>query len=76
MKKQSEIVFQVEASPEGGYERMPSGILSAPRGLSGGIARPVREAVDSHFEPKDRPTVVRFQDSFARYAARRISGKN
>ncbi len=71
--RQSEIIFAVEESPEGGYEAHALGhsIYTQAESLAE-LRQMVRDAVNCHFAPQDKPTVIRLQDSFAMFAARRI----
>jgi len=55
-----EIIFHVEESPEGGFEARA---LEAPIFTQGDtyeeLREMVRDAVDCHFEPQDRPELIR-----------------
>jgi hypothetical protein len=58
--KQSEIIFAVEESPEGGYEAHALGhsIYTQADSLPQ-LREQVRDAVSCHFEPEDKPAVIR-----------------
>ena len=62
----TEIIFQVEESPEGGFEASGLGvpIFTEAGTLEELRSSMVRDAVECHFDPEDRPKVIRLH--FAR----------
>lgn len=58
--KQTEIIFSVEESPEGGYEAHALGhSIYAQADSVQHLHEVVREAVSCHFEPDEKPAVIR-----------------
>lgn len=56
----TEIIFEVTASPEGGYEARALGHSIFTQGETREELREmVKDAVDCHFEDGDRPKVIR-----------------
>jgi predicted RNase H-like HicB family nuclease len=56
----SELIFQVEESPEGGFEAFSLGESIFTDGESIEELRAnIREAVECHFEPDERPSIIR-----------------
>lgn len=56
----TEVIFQVEESPEGGFEARALGVPILTHGDSVDELRAmVRDAVDCHFEPDERPRFIR-----------------
>ena len=55
-----EIIFLVEGSPEGGYEARPLGhSIFTEADTYEDLKKMVQDAVSCHFEPEQRPRVVR-----------------
>lgn len=55
-----EIIFQVEESAEGGYEaRAPGESIFTQADTIEELREMVRDAVECHFEPDQRPSVIR-----------------
>ena len=58
--KESEIIFAVEESPEGGYEARALGYSIFTQGDSlDELREMVRDAVRCYFEPEEMPEVIR-----------------
>ena len=58
--KQSEIIFDVHESPEGGYEAQALGhSIYTQAGSMDELRSMVRDAVRCHFEEESRPAVIR-----------------
>jgi len=56
----TEIIFQVEESPEGGFEASGLGApIFTEAGTLEELRSMVRDAVECHFDPEDRPKVIR-----------------
>lgn len=57
---QSEIIFSVQESPEGGYEAraLAFSIFTQADSLDE-LKSNIRDAVSCHFEPQDKPAVIR-----------------
>lgn len=55
-----EIIFEVQKSPEGGYEAraLSESIFTQAETLEE-LRQMVRDAIDCHFDPTDRPSLVR-----------------
>ncbi len=55
-----EIIFEVQESPEGGYEAraLSESIFTQAETLEE-LRQMVRDAIDCHFDPTDRPSLVR-----------------
>lgn len=57
---QSEIIFSVQESPEGGYEaRALSFSIFTEADSLDELKSNIRDAVSCHFEPQDKPAVIR-----------------
>ena len=56
----TEIIFQVEESPEGGFQASGLGVpIFTEAGTLEELRTMVRDAVECHFDPEDRPKVIR-----------------
>ena len=56
----TEIIFQVEESPEGGFEASGLGVpIFTEAGTLEELRTMVRDAVECHFDPEERPKVIR-----------------
>ena len=56
----TEIIFQVEESPEGGFEASGLGVpIFTEAGTLEELRTMVRDAVKCHFDPEERPKVIR-----------------
>ena len=56
----TEIIFQVEESPEGGFEASGLGVpIFTEAGTLEELRSMVRDAVECHFDPEERPKVIR-----------------
>lgn len=56
----TEIIFQVEESPEGGFEARGMGVpIFTEAGTLEELRTMVRDAVECHFDPEERPKVIR-----------------
>jgi hypothetical protein len=58
--KETEIIFSVQESPEGGYEAHALGYPIFTQGTSlDDLRHMVRDAVRCHFEPDSAPAIIR-----------------
>ncbi len=56
----TEIIFQVEESPEGGFEASGLGVpIFTEADTLEELRTMVRDAVECHFDPEERPKVIR-----------------
>ena len=56
----TEIIFQVEESSEGGFEASGLGVpIFTEAGTLEELRTMVRDAVECHFDPEDRPKIIR-----------------
>ncbi|MCA1777963.1 MAG: hypothetical protein LC637_00865 [Xanthomonadaceae bacterium] len=56
----TEIIFQVEESPEGGFEASGLGVpIFTEASTLEELHAMVRDAVECHFDPQERPKVIR-----------------
>ncbi len=57
---QSELIFQIEESIEGGYEARALGESIFTEGSDLEEVRAnIREAIECHFEPENKPSIIR-----------------
>lgn len=57
---ENEIIFAVEESPEGGYEARALGYsIFTEADTLDDLKKMVRDAVNCHFEPENKPSVIR-----------------
>jgi len=59
---QSEIIFSVQESPEGGYEARALGFsIFTQADTLDELKTNIRDAVSCHFDPPDKPSVIRLR---------------